>query len=141
MVTGGCLCGAIRYNLAQTNLRALHCHCQTCRKQSGAIAVTWIEALFENFTITQGVLCWYSASSHARRGFCQNCGSILIYDAIINNVRDHGVSIGSLDDSSTVAVSGHIWCSQQLGQFNLDPHLPSFAKETDALLCDTRHKV
>ncbi len=77
--TGGCLCGAVRFELAEAPTSYGACHCGMCRKLSGGIelgvevqpgGVTW--------TADEGVQI-YSSSDWAERGFCKTCGSSLFW--------------------------------------------------------------
>ena len=52
--TGGCLCGAIRYESAGAPVFALQCHCRDCQKQSGAASVAAIRVPAAAFRITRG---------------------------------------------------------------------------------------
>src|SRR4030095_5348096 len=78
-LTGGCLCGAIRYTIAVpiTELRA--CHCRSCQKVTGAAGS--INAVIPSaaFTLTQGTPKRYSARADSgrtlNRYFCGDCGS------------------------------------------------------------------
>ena len=89
--TGGCLCGAVRYEARGPLADVTACHCGQCRRQSGHFyATTSIAA--KGFTLTEGRgLRWYSASETARRGFCGECGSTLFWES------DDGPWIGDLD--------------------------------------------
>ena len=42
MLEGGCLCGAVRYRISGSPLSSVNCHCESCRRASGAPAVAWI---------------------------------------------------------------------------------------------------
>ena len=69
-LTGGCLCGALRYEIDGTGESASHCHCGMCRKASGAAFVTWISVAHERFRYTQGAPASYRSSDIASRSFC-----------------------------------------------------------------------
>lgn len=46
---GGCLCKVISFELANTSLQHIICHCQTCRKAIGATRVAWVVVNIEHF--------------------------------------------------------------------------------------------
>ena len=54
LVTGGCLCGAVRFEVDGPFLRAGHCHCSRCRKHSGAAVCTQARVLREHFRLRSG---------------------------------------------------------------------------------------
>ena len=78
-VTGGCLCGAIRFTVALPTLFCGHCHCGMCRRNHGAAYVTWFAVVRFKLSIDTGrdQLTRYESSSHGSRSFCSRCGSSL----------------------------------------------------------------
>jgi hypothetical protein len=113
MSTGGCLCGAVRYEVRGALRGILICHCDECLRWSGnAFAAT--AAAREDLVVLDDASLRFIASpasaSNARRGFCAECGSSLFWDA----PRASRVSIaaGSLDDASELTVVGHVYVSQ-----------------------------
>jgi hypothetical protein len=87
--TGGCLCGAIRYEVRGEPYQSGVCHCTTCRKLTGSpfsVSANWRS---DQFHMT-GELKTYE-----RRSFCPNCGSRLFY------LYDAGVEVflGTLDQA------------------------------------------
>lgn len=76
--SGGCLCGAVTYEVRGALRPIVACHCRQCRKTSGHyVAAT--QAGAENITIRGDGLKWYRSSEIAERGFCSNCGSSLFW--------------------------------------------------------------
>ena len=77
---GGCLCGAVRYEVKGPLRDVVNCHCSMCRRQHGNFG-PHSKARKENITITRGDgLAWYKTSEIARRGFCRECGSGLFWE-------------------------------------------------------------
>jgi hypothetical protein len=76
-VSGGCLCGAVAFEIDLPTLFCGHCHCSMCRRPHGASFVTWTAVPPERFRITGGEdqLRTYESSDHGRRQFCATCGS------------------------------------------------------------------
>jgi len=79
--TGGCLCGAVRFEITTPTRWCSHCHCSLCRRAHGAAFVTWFGMPNEQFRFTSGAdgVDWYSSTPEARRGFCRICGSTLFF--------------------------------------------------------------
>ena len=53
-IEGGCLCGAVRYRCVGEPLWVAHCHCQSCRRASGSVVMTWAGFRGENYRFIQG---------------------------------------------------------------------------------------
>jgi hypothetical protein len=78
MVTGGCQCGAIRYEAKGQPAHSALCHCSDCRKSAGAHMVAW--TLFDQADVAiTGTPKRYRSSAHAERHFCEACGTGLFY--------------------------------------------------------------
>jgi hypothetical protein len=78
-LTGGCLCGAVRYEVRGPFLRAGHCHCSRCRKHSGGAVSTQGRVRREHFVLLRGAerVRNYRQAGHASKAFCEVCGSSL----------------------------------------------------------------
>ncbi|TRY32145.1 GFA family protein [Aliiglaciecola sp. M165] len=96
-ITGGCMCGMIRYKVTTTPSCSTICHCNDCRLACGAQSVAWFSLPVESFVITKGNPKTYQSSNNATRTFCHECGTSLTY---INESRAHEVDVttSSLDD-------------------------------------------
>ncbi len=80
---GGCLCGAVRFRLSLPSKWCAHCHCRMCQREHGAGYVTWVGFESDHFTLLSGEaqLNWYPSSPEAKRGFCGNCGSSMLFES------------------------------------------------------------
>lgn len=80
IVTGGCLCGAVRYEIDGMPLFMAHCHCSNCRKFSGAARSTNVGVPREQFRITAGaeLLGVYRHEGRKDLVFCSRCGASLL---------------------------------------------------------------
>ena len=118
VLTGGCQCGGVRYEVtAEKPYRTHVCHCTDCRKQSGsAFSVTWIIPK-DGFRLTQGKLKVFASeaqSGRAKRGtFCPDCGS-RIYNEIELRPGLLSIKPGTLDDASGLTPTRHVWVQSKL---------------------------
>ena len=94
--TGGCQCGAVRYQLLTPPEHASICHCRMCQHACGQPFMTFARVKNENLRWTRGSPSIFRSSNIAERGFCSGCGTPLTYRRIESNTV--GVTIGSLDD-------------------------------------------
>ena len=134
-VTGGCLCDAVRYE-AEANLKeAYYCHCKTCQKTTGAPAEVGVLVKPGTLKFTKEEPKFFQSSLLARRGFCQHCGSRLIYMSL-NREDWTNVSAGSLDHPEHVEPTEHICVESQLPWYEVDDDLPRERSEDYSELID-----
>jgi hypothetical protein len=124
--TGSCLCGAVRFTLTGPLRDVFACHCSQCRKTSGhywsATGVARKDLVLSN---DEG-LRWFDSSDHARRGFCQICGSSLFWDM---HSQDHiSVAAGSLDGATGLTTDRHIFCAEKGDYYDIEPGPQQFDK-------------
>ncbi len=109
MLKGSCLCGKVQYEIQGEPKKVLMCHCQNCRKASGAAFTTNGLLDRENFAITKGEdqIKEYEAVPGVLRRFCGNCGSP-IYS--VRPATDFVVvRMGTLDSPVESRPSAHIF--------------------------------
>ena len=100
--TGGCLCGALRYEAEGEPRVAGHCYCGDCRKASGSGFVPFMGFRASAVRFSGEVRMFTSKSARggdAVRNFCPVCGS-LVFGGIIGKDTSHTIYAGSLDDPS-----------------------------------------
>ena len=108
-VTGGCLCGAVRYESKHAPTEGFYCHCRICQQHVGGLFATFVRIARSSFAFTKGAPAFYRSSEIARRGFCGNCGSplVFVYDGA---EADYWVTVGSLDHPEDWPLAkGAIW--------------------------------
>jgi hypothetical protein len=126
MITGGCLCGAVRFRATEAPISARVCWCKVCQK-IGAGGAT-VNAAFRTETVSvDGVLKDYvsiaDSGSRMHRKFCPECGTHLFSEA---ESRPHLVFVrmGSLDDPEIVKPVATIWTASAPSWACIDPALP-----------------
>jgi Uncharacterized conserved protein len=77
-VTGGCLCGAVRFAGQAFMRSAYYCHCTICQKTSGEPFEIGVLIKAGTLRFTKGAPTYYQSSSFGKRGFCAVCGSRLL---------------------------------------------------------------
>jgi hypothetical protein len=120
-ITGGCLCGACRYETAAEPLNIRACHCHLCQKATGGPFYARVQVPFDTLTIT-GPVGWYPSSDAILRGFCPNCGTTLFSRRASGNVI--GLAMGSLDEPDRFSPTEHIWVSSKQAWLVLADGLP-----------------
>lgn len=111
-IRGGCLCGAVRYELAGEPAAQLVCHCTHCQKQAGSAFSTIVGLPEDQVTITQGNPARYvdhgESGKAVERQFCGTCGSPL-FSRVEAAPGMTWVKAGTLDDTSRFQPAAHIW--------------------------------
>ena len=126
-MTGGCHCGAVRYEVDGTPLTHALCHCTDCRRHAGAPVVGWTMYPATALHVLQGTPKIYASSTHGRRHFCGDCGTPLFTRSEVN-VQFTSIRFPSLDDASGFAPMLDIWTSRAQPWVCLDARLPRFAE-------------
>lgn len=125
-VTGGCLCGALRYVLHAPLRDLCYCHCSSCRRAAGAATVPWGTVLRASFVVTRGVLTEHRSSPQVTRGFCATCGAGLTYHTDAR-ATDIDIALASLDAPERFAPEAHVWVADKLPWVHISDGLPQFA--------------
>ena len=95
-LTGGCQCGAVRYQLAAAPTGASICHCRMCQKATGSPYGAYAPMARDALAFTRGAPKIFRSSEIAERGFCAECGTPLTYRNVTS--QRISVTICSLDD-------------------------------------------
>ena len=125
-LTGGCHCGAIRYEVSGEPITHALCHCSDCRRHSGAPMVGWTMYPEDALVITKGEPKVYESSEHGRRRFCSECGTGLFYANadVLPGLVD--IQSGSYDDPEAVPAQVHIQTAERLNWMERAHELPTF---------------
>jgi hypothetical protein len=127
-LTGGCLCGAVRYRLASAPFGAGWCHCRMCQLNSGSPAMAFAKVPSADFVIESGGehIRRYASSEIAERWFCGKCGTPLL-------VRDfagttHDFSAATLDTPEAVPPEAHFYYASHIVWAPAADDLPRFPR-------------
>mgnify|MGYP004524840433 CR=1 FL=1 len=125
VLTGGCHCGAIRYEITGEVLHHALCHCGDCRRHAGAPMVGWAMMPAEALKVT-GEPVVYASSEHGRRQFCGCCGTSLFYvsEAVLPGMVD--IQSGTLDDPEALPPGAQIQVAERLSWMARLDELPEF---------------
>lgn len=105
---GGCLCGAVRFEIAVPEATYNICHCGMCRRWGAGPFMGVHCAGAPSFAKDEG-LAWYRGSKWAERGFCQRCGTSLFWRLAEDPGAMTVVSSEALDDAGDLALGRHIY--------------------------------
>jgi hypothetical protein len=127
-LTGGCHCGAIRFEVSGEPLTHAICHCSDCRRHAGAPMVSWTMYPAGSMRITRGTPKVYASSEHGRRHFCADCGTGLFYfnDSMLPDIVD--VQSATYDDPDAVPARIHVQVAERLRWMAGAHELPMFER-------------
>jgi hypothetical protein len=110
-LTGGCQCGAVRYEIDAEPLTVIACHCTECQRQSASAFGMTVPVPPDALRIVKGEPAHWSrvAESGNTLGakLCPTCGVRLFHEPA--NGKFLNVKGGTLDDRSWLRPVGHIW--------------------------------
>ncbi len=109
--TGGCLCGAVRYEIRGPLRDVVNCHCGQCRRTHGNVAAYTSAARADLVLTEDRGLKWYASSDFARRGFCGDCGASLFWERL--GEERVSVAAGGIDAPSGLKTIRHIFTAHK----------------------------
>ena len=131
MLTGGCFCGAIRYEMTGAPFYETNCHCSICRRTTGAPFVAWFSVARSGFRFVQGAAMRFRSSAKGTRRFCPACGTQLTFEHD-DNPDELDVTTCSLDDPERLPPRDHTRASSRLAWLRLGDGLPEYPEARDA---------
>ena len=134
ITTGGCLCGAVRYEVKGPLRDVVNCHCSMCQRLHGGFG-PHSKARKVNITISKDDgLAWYKTSDIARRGFCRECGSGLFWDPF--ELDATGIIAGTLDGPTELKTIGHIFVGEKPDFYDICDDTPQYEGSSFGELVD-----
>jgi hypothetical protein len=125
--TGGCQCGAVRFETRGDPLVTALCHCTMCRRANAAPAVAWAMYRNEQVRLTSAEPKAFASSQSARRGFCAECGTQICFTAdFLPGLID--LTVGSFDCPEELPPALHYWDSKRLPWMHFADELPRYAE-------------
>jgi hypothetical protein len=126
--TGGCLCGAVRYEAEGDPAMAGYCYCKDCRKASGSGFIPFMGWPASAIRFTGETLRFTSKAAnggYAVRNSCPTCGG-LVFGGIVGMDRMHTIYAGSLDDASAFRPKVAIFTRDRPDWSPLPPGIKAF---------------
>lgn len=131
--TGGCRCGAVRYESTSEKIGSHYCHCSDCQKYfGGPFGAGFV--VIEAETAFHGEMSEYESKSDSGSTrlhcFCKTCGS-----PIGEKFREmEGIfvlAVGTLDDMSVFKPENHLWTTRKQPWLNIQDELPCFETQPE----------
>ena len=122
-MTGHCYCGAVRFEVTGRSDWIGHCHCESCRRQSGSVMTTFAGFRPEQVVFTGAMPNRYSTDDGVTRSFCGQCGSPVAYQQAERPDEIH-LQLGLFDDLEPLAPQNHSFLEEKVSWLHADEHLP-----------------
>ena len=127
-LTGGCLCGGVRYRISGPRRGIICCHCENCRRTHGHYAAYTSVRRADLEMLSSATLKWFhDRAPDTQRGFCGRCGASLFWASGDGSDR-LSIAAGSLDDSAELKLVGHIFLDESGRYYSIDDGLPQFPR-------------
>jgi hypothetical protein len=133
VLTGGCACGSIRFELRSTPFDAGYCHCSICRRSSGAPVVAFATVPLRDLVIARGDVRRRRSSDFGERWFCGDCGTQIAMH-VDHQPDTIDFTIASLDTPGVVRPTFHIFFAERVSWFDARDTFPRY----DAFRPNTR---
>ena len=128
MITGSCLCGAVKLRIQEPLEHAPEaCHCIQCRKHTGTF---WTGVNVRRTALeVEGAdaVHWYASSEKVRRGSCGVCGSTLFWDPTQDGYLWTAVAMGCIDTPLDLKIAKHTFVGSKGGYYDILDHAPQKA--------------
>ena len=121
---GGCMCGAIRFQIDDNPTWNTYCHCESCRRHSGAPVVMLVTCRPQQVSWT-GERALYESSPERQRGFCRECGTTLSYEAEFRGSWC-ALHISSMDHPEEFPPTDHVFHGEALPWMKIDDELTRY---------------
>ena len=128
-LTGGCLCGSVRYELTSEPFDCGWCHCRTCQLFGGGPAMAFASVAAGDHRWTEGetAVRWIKSSSFGSRAFCSECGTPLLVK-VDHQPETVDFPVVTLDDPEVAPPEFHIFWGSKVAWFNPGDSLPRHQK-------------
>ena len=129
--TGGCMCGAVRYEAIGEPKFILNCHCSSCRRHTGAPVVTFVAFSSEQVSFVRGNRKLYESSPGVERAFCGQCGTPLTWEAPSPRIPGLEIiefHISTLDRPDDYPPDRHFFYGERIAWFDVADNLPRYTE-------------
>lgn len=117
-LVGGCLCGSVRFVASGRPKWVLWCHCESCRKHSGAPASVFVSFEHSAMAYTKGEITKFESSPGVKRGFCARCGATLSCENARYPTEIH-IHVGAFDARDELVPRGDIFVEERVPWLHL----------------------
>lgn len=127
MITGSCLCGAVRFEISAALQPIQACHCGQCRKAQGSAFATNVPVATKDlrFICGEDRLTAYQSTPGKERVFCATCGSPIM-SRLTSKPEVVRIRAGSLDNPTGGKVGFHFYVASKADWWEITDDLPQY---------------
>jgi hypothetical protein len=122
-ITGGCLCGTIRYRLKDDPIWVAYCHCQSCRRATGAPVTAYAGFRTGQLSYLATAPAQFHSSPGVTRSFCDRCGTPLSFEGERWPDQVH-IHVGTVDQPELLQPQSHVFFSEHVAWLEIADQLP-----------------
>ena len=119
---GHCYCGAITFEASGQSVKVGHCHCESCRRHSGAAMLSYAGYRPDQVLFTALQPTKFTTKDSVTRGFCSRCGSSVCYEG--NQSEYIFIYLGLFDEPEKLVPQVHMMYSEKIEWLKVDDNLP-----------------
>ena len=127
--SGGCMCGAVRFQTSAAPMRNIHCHCTDCRRHTGAPMATLAVYEADQVTFSGSERAIYASSPGVGRAFCRNCGTSISFET---DLRGYGpvcaLHISTFDAPDDMPPTHVSYYAERISWFDTVDNLPRYER-------------
>jgi hypothetical protein len=128
MISGGCMCGAVRYEVEGEPVYHALCHCDDCRASAGAPMVSWYAVKEGQLALKSGELSQFEGSPGSQRQFCPTCGTGLFFRNETNLPGLVDIQSATFDDPGAATPAIQVQCAERVAWMDKVPEMPAFER-------------
>lgn len=124
---GGCICCAVRYRTSGAPETVILCHCESCRRHSGAPLVALAGYTRDQVSYASGTPIIYVSSPGVGRAFCADCGTSLTWEGDDGTGRQLvELMVATMDHPQDFSPEAQIHHGERLPWLETADHLPRY---------------
>ncbi|MEM8646144.1 MAG: GFA family protein [Pseudomonadota bacterium] len=124
--TGGCMCGAVRFEAYGAVRDVGYCHCESCRRHTGAPLVAYVGVAADQVRFSGAPRARYRSSPAVERAFCPECGTSLTWEGVTqtSGVKVIEFHISTLDHPERFKPEEHTRYDERISWLEVADDLP-----------------
>ncbi|MEP7056471.1 MAG: GFA family protein [Caldimonas sp.] len=133
-MTGGCLCGAVRFEARLDKPEGYYCHCRMCQLAFGNTRAAFVNLRKDAVTWTATAPARFASSKLALRGFCATCGTPLSFEYLASDRMD--LAAGAFDDPAALRPVAHFAVESRIASWHAADGLPEERLDQNARIAE-----